>query len=334
MQQPDWRPRIPSTPQTPETSSVQGSITTSCIRETDRGSFQTIRGNDCVRTNLKSIQIKAIAQAVEDEQARILELEGPWFLSTFRPSYSAQLSLGLPPNLVFSRNFTQAAQDSSSPNYLGDLSVARNKSANIPENENCALWIMGVHPGVTHRALLAAIRGVGNVYAAVINPPRGFHSGAATKIVFFARHEAEKLFKLVRLFSISIRWFDFVCGSYGVGAVSGAVPQVGSLCPSGQDSSQTLESQVSGYIEPFALLMRCTDFLWTLPSHGPKSHQCSLEQDKERPLPPTGQPSHPNYRSGRADEFRLLRIIFQSTLYIRVGSEDGCPLFRTRNGIA
>lgn len=76
-----------------------------------------------------------------------------------------------------------------SPNYRGDPDLARNRSAAIPAEQNCSLFVVGLAPDVTTHELLSGIRGVGRVYATHINPPdpvRG-HFGSAAKVVFFER---------------------------------------------------------------------------------------------------------------------------------------------------
>jgi hypothetical protein len=83
-----------------------------------------------------------------------------------------------------------------SPNYLGDRSLARNRSADIPDEENCSVWITGLPPRTTHNQLLSEIRGVGRVYATVINPPDPDHghTTAAAKVVFFTLASAHEFY--------------------------------------------------------------------------------------------------------------------------------------------
>jgi hypothetical protein len=83
-----------------------------------------------------------------------------------------------------------------SDNYLGDRTLDRNASADISDDENCALWITRLPADTTHHDLLAQIRGTGGrIYACVINPPTKIgHHHSAAKVVFFERSAAERLF--------------------------------------------------------------------------------------------------------------------------------------------
>jgi hypothetical protein len=51
---------------------------------------------------------------------------------------------------------------------------------------------------VTYDVLLGSIRGVGKVYATVINPPNDSIRTSAAKIIFFNRNQAEKLFNMIK----------------------------------------------------------------------------------------------------------------------------------------
>lgn len=72
-------------------------------------------------------------------------------------------------------------------NYAGDATIPDNKSADIPNRENCSFWVTNLPPDLTYGMLLASIRGMGRIYCTHINPPdysKG-HETAAAKIVFF-----------------------------------------------------------------------------------------------------------------------------------------------------
>ncbi|XXH01437.1 hypothetical protein Hte_007797 [Hypoxylon texense] len=91
----------------------------------------------------------------------------------------------------------------ASPFYRGNPFLEANQSANIPPEENTALWLTNLPPTCTHRDLLGAIRDCGKVYATVINPPeqdarfppgaRPTHTTSASKLVFFDRAGADRL---------------------------------------------------------------------------------------------------------------------------------------------
>ncbi|KAI5863917.1 hypothetical protein GGS23DRAFT_620778 [Durotheca rogersii] len=94
----------------------------------------------------------------------------------------------------------QMAAAGMSPRYRGNPWVAGNRSADVPEGLNTALWVTNLPPGCTHGALLGAIRGCGKVFAAVLSGPEeggagagGGHATSAAKLVFFSRAGAERL---------------------------------------------------------------------------------------------------------------------------------------------
>jgi hypothetical protein len=94
-----------------------------------------------------------------------------------------------------------------SPNYRGDHTRASNRPANIPERENCSVFITGLPPQVTYHELLGAIRNTGRVRASVINLPTATHQTAAAKVVFFTAAAA-------RLFLARSNVQGFTVGGY------------------------------------------------------------------------------------------------------------------------
>ncbi|KAI8242323.1 hypothetical protein K4K55_010784 [Colletotrichum sp. SAR 10_96] len=85
-----------------------------------------------------------------------------------------------------------------SPNYAGDPTIERNRSADIPDSENCALWITFLPPDVTHREILAEIRNMGRIWSVVISGPEPAknHHTAAAKVVFFELGVAQKFYAM------------------------------------------------------------------------------------------------------------------------------------------
>ncbi|KAB5523888.1 hypothetical protein GE09DRAFT_1065337 [Coniochaeta sp. 2T2.1] len=81
-----------------------------------------------------------------------------------------------------------------SPNYLGNIFLDRNRSADIPNSENCSLFITRLPAWITHHLLLRAVRNTGRVYALHLNPPDSWngHPTCAAKINFFTRLAAER----------------------------------------------------------------------------------------------------------------------------------------------
>lgn len=86
-------------------------------------------------------------------------------------------------------------------NYLGNHENPRNISADIPNRENCAVWIMNLPATCTHTDLLQALmpHRPGRIWATHINPPvQPRHQGAAAKVVFYHPSEAKRLLSLAR----------------------------------------------------------------------------------------------------------------------------------------
>ncbi|EOO00982.1 hypothetical protein UCRPA7_3604 [Phaeoacremonium minimum UCRPA7] len=83
-----------------------------------------------------------------------------------------------------------------SKDYKGK-NTPRNMSANIPNSENCSVFIVGLPPVLTTNRLLTHVRDVGRIYATVINAPDPSkeHYCSAAKIVFFEKSAAMKFFQ-------------------------------------------------------------------------------------------------------------------------------------------
>jgi hypothetical protein len=122
----------------------------------------------------------------------------------FRPMHAAMARLNLQSSLgsphpptrhpPIQANPMEKVMLGFSPNYMGNIHIDKNKSANIPEDENCSLWLTGLPPAITYTQLLSAIRGIGRVYQTHINlpePEKG-HYTAACKVVFFDRPSAQR----------------------------------------------------------------------------------------------------------------------------------------------
>lgn len=144
------------------------------------------------------VHAQQVAEVIGQRRAQVEEQYGPGAIEPFRPSHSVLEKLGMMPGLrAIRENELSAGGYNSSSNYLGDITIPNNRSADIPENENCSLWIIGLPALVTHKTLLGAIRGVGKIFASVISPPNGNHYTSAAKIVFFERSQAETLRMLI-----------------------------------------------------------------------------------------------------------------------------------------
>ncbi|KAK3936022.1 hypothetical protein QBC46DRAFT_270499 [Diplogelasinospora grovesii] len=86
-----------------------------------------------------------------------------------------------------------------SANYQGDITVPANRSANIPEELNCSLFLTGLPRGVTETELLACICvPQGRIYATVLIAAKGHRRFPAARVVFFNRTGAQALYDLGR----------------------------------------------------------------------------------------------------------------------------------------
>ena len=164
--------------------------------------------------------VRNVGAAVQEKLDELEEYLGPGVFQPFKPSKRVLQNMG----------FMEAGRSQAAPhnygcsqNYLGDVTIANNRSAEVPANENCAVWMLGLPAHINHTELLGAIRNVGQVYATVINPPTGQHQTSAAKIVFFERYQAEKLMALIldgRNFQVmgrhirDIRWNKIKSGRY------------------------------------------------------------------------------------------------------------------------
>lgn len=81
-----------------------------------------------------------------------------------------------------------------SANYHGNIFIDRNKSADVPESENCSVFLTGLPTGTTIRGLLEQVVNCGRIYACHINPPdvATRHMNSAAKVVFFDAFSTQK----------------------------------------------------------------------------------------------------------------------------------------------
>lgn len=86
-------------------------------------------------------------------------------------------------------------------NYRGNHENPRNISANIPDSENCAVWITNLPTKCTQKDLLQALmlHRPGRVWAThVSGPAQPKHRHAAAKLVFYHPDEAKRFLELSR----------------------------------------------------------------------------------------------------------------------------------------
>lgn len=87
-----------------------------------------------------------------------------------------------------------------SPEYHGDPNLPRNRSANIPDELNCSLFLVNLPPALTTHRLISAIHGMGptgRIYATHINAPEPDrkHYGCAAKVIFFELIAAKAFYR-------------------------------------------------------------------------------------------------------------------------------------------
>lgn len=85
------------------------------------------------------------------------------------------------------------ATSGCSRNYKGNHFLPSNRSADIPEKDNCSFFITGLPPAISTHTLLAHIRDAGRVFASYINEanPSAGHLTAAAKLVLFDKTSAQ-----------------------------------------------------------------------------------------------------------------------------------------------
>lgn len=122
-----------------------------------------------------------------------------------------------------------------SPRYMGDIHLRNNQSEDIPDDQNCSLFLVNLPARLTVHGLLAAIHKLGptgRIYAVHINgpePARG-HPGCAAKVVFFRRDVAHDFYA-----RCAARWPSPAAGS-GESSSGGGAGHPGLLVGDGKPS--------------------------------------------------------------------------------------------------
>lgn len=103
-----------------------------------------------------------------------------------------------------------------SPNYRGEATNPQNISANIPDDENCSLWLTNLPPHCSYRDLLAAVarHQPGRIYATSISPPDAesdhtlpSHRTSAAKMAFYRPEEATRLLQLCSMGLLKVQGY-------------------------------------------------------------------------------------------------------------------------------
>ncbi|GFP54329.1 hypothetical protein ACSS6W_002042 [Trichoderma asperelloides] len=137
------------------------------------------------------------------------------------------------PPRTFTTELSTSAPNTSkfSTRYHGMHTETNASAEHLAPEENCALWLTNLPPGVTIHQLLKGIRNVGRVWCSYINyPDYVTHQTAAAKVVFFTPEAAQQL--------LSVSWTRglFVQGyrvkvshnriKYGSHAIAGKMSRV------------------------------------------------------------------------------------------------------------
>jgi hypothetical protein len=82
--------------------------------------------------------------------------------------------------------------------FPGRSGSMANGSDSVPDQLNCALFVLNLHPRARHTDLLGSIRNCGRVFSCWINRPIANHPDNAAKLVFTTRDGAEKFLNQAR----------------------------------------------------------------------------------------------------------------------------------------
>ncbi|KAJ4155904.1 hypothetical protein LMH87_001127 [Akanthomyces muscarius] len=95
-----------------------------------------------------------------------------------------------------------------SDRYHGMHTETNASAEHLSAEQNASLWITNLPPDITHRELLAQIRGVGRIWCCFINGPDGLkHTTAAAKVVFFLPAAAQRLLQNAVEHGLQVRGF-------------------------------------------------------------------------------------------------------------------------------
>lgn len=114
----------------------------------------------------------------------------------FRPSAMVSSQLRMARDSPTPAERMHRIQTGCSANYKGDVRIRANRPANIPQNQNCSVWLPGLPPDISTNELLGAIHNVGKIYASHITGPNGKYTTSAAKITFTTAAAAERFLSL------------------------------------------------------------------------------------------------------------------------------------------
>lgn len=103
-----------------------------------------------------------------------------------------------------------------SRNYQGEATNPQNISADIPDHENCGVWLTNLPPNCTYKDLLGALAQYqpGRVFSTYITPPDPAsdqslpsHRTSAAKVVFYRPPEAQRLLDACSLGRVKVQGY-------------------------------------------------------------------------------------------------------------------------------
>jgi hypothetical protein len=137
-----------------------------------------------------------------------------------------------PPGAFITELSTSAPSSTKfSTRYHGMHTDTNASAEHLAADENCALWLTNLPPGVSIHHLLTAIRNVGRVWCSYVNYPDYItHQTAAAKVVFFTPEAAQQLLSVSWTHGLFIQGYRVKVShnriKYGSHAITGKMSRV------------------------------------------------------------------------------------------------------------
>lgn len=137
------------------------------------------------------------------------------------------------PSRAFRADYSTNAQSTTkfSTRYHGMHTETNASAEYLAPEENCALWLTNLPPGVSIYQLLKSIRNVGRVWCSYINYPDFLnHQTAAAKVVFFTPEAAQQLLSVSWTRGLYVEGYRVKVShnriKYGKNAIAGKMSRV------------------------------------------------------------------------------------------------------------
>ncbi|KAH6610006.1 hypothetical protein Trco_000026 [Trichoderma cornu-damae] len=137
-----------------------------------------------------------------------------------------------PPGAFVTEPSTSAFSSSKfSARYHGMHTETNASAEHLAPDQNCALWLTNLPPGVSTHQLLTAIRNVGRVWCSYVNyPDYVTHQTAAAKVVFFTPEASQQLLSISWTRGLFIQGFRVKVShnriKYGSHAITGKMSRI------------------------------------------------------------------------------------------------------------